>query len=159
MNTNYQHLLSKHGVLVTFNIAKRVDQKYLNSFKKRLAKKGKPPQEIDDEVSKLILLHTQKFISSENIPGLIDANDTARPIRLDPKIQKKIIALANKTSAYCTNNKFNKEHIIFFIQALLHLLKITNDDMNKFRDKYNLNTPDNDNDDYPDDEDYGDEEQ
>lgn len=158
MSTNYQHLLSKHGILVTFNIAKRVDQKYLNSFKKRLVKKGKRPQEIDDEVSKLILLHTQKFVSSENIPGLIDANNSIRPIRLDPKIQKKIVSLANKTSAYCTTNKFNKEHIIFFVQALLHLLKITNDDMTKFRDKYNLNSPD-DEDHYPDDEDFGDDEQ
>jgi hypothetical protein len=64
---------------------------------------------------------------------------SGKEIRINKKVQVKILNLSNKVASYCNSHKFTKEHVIFFVQALLHLLKISNDDMQRFKQKYNIN--------------------
>lgn len=137
---HYQHLLSKHGILNAFNIAKKVRQAQINAIKKRLEKKNIDPKKLDKELNKEIKKHTQKILDNTEIPGLItDYKGPIDDIKIDAQIQRKILSLANKATEYCTYHKFSKEHVIFFIQAVFHLLKITNEDMNNFKKKYNIN--------------------
>jgi hypothetical protein len=155
---NYHHLLSKHKVLISFNIAKRIKPTQIKSIRKKLESKFTDPSTLEKEVSKEIKRKTKKFLNENEIPGLIHNNDYAKKeIYINKKIQVKILNLSNKVAAYCNNNKFTKEHVIFFVQALLHLLKISNDDMHQFKQKYNINQEPPD--DYLDEEDIDEDEE
>ena len=155
---NYHHLLSKHKVLISFNIAKRIKPTQIKSIRKKLESKFTDPATLEKEVSKEIKRKTKKFLNENEIPGLIHNNDYAKKeIYINKKIQVKILNLSNKVAAYCNNNKFTKEHVIFFVQALLHLLKISNDDMQQFKQKYNINQEPPD--DYLDEEDIDEDEE
>jgi hypothetical protein len=137
---NYHHLLSKHKILISFNIAKRIKPSQIKSIRKKLESKFTDPTVIEKEISKEIKRKTKMFLNDNEITGLIHNNDYHKTgIYINKKVQVKILNLANKVAAYCNNNKFTKEHVIFFVQALLHLLKISNDDMQQFKQKYNIN--------------------
>jgi len=137
---NYHHLLSKHKVLISFNIAKRIKPSQIKSIRKKLESKFTDPTVVEKEINKEIKRKTKIFLDNNEIPGLIHNNDYHKTgIYINKKVQVKILNLANKVAAYCNNNKFTKEHVIFFVQALLHLLKISNDDMQQFKQKYNIN--------------------
>jgi len=148
---NYQHLLSKHGILVSFNIAKKIKQSQISAIRKRLEKKNIDSKKIEKEIDKEIKSRTQKYLNQTNIPGLVTSDSHGGKIVIDPKIQRKILILANKVVGVCKLNKFSKEHVIFFIQAVFHLLKITNDDVTRFKEKYNISNDPSD--DYLDEED------
>jgi len=148
----YQHLLSKHGILAAFNIAKKIKPAQINAIRKRLENKYKDPDKLEKEINKTIKKNTQKIIDDNEIPGLIhNHHDLIKDVKLDNKIQKNILTLANKIVEYCKEKKFNKEHVIFLIQAVFHLLKITNEDMKRFKEKYNINQDPSD--DYLDEDD------
>lgn len=137
---NYHHLLSKHKILISFNIAKRIKPSQIKSIRKKLESKFTDPTVVEKEINKEIKRKTKMFLNDNEIPGLIHNNDYHKTgIYINKKVQVKILNLANKVAAYCNNNKFTKEHVIFFVQALLHLLKISNDDMQQFKQKYNIN--------------------
>ncbi len=148
---NYQHLLSKHGILVTFNIAKKIKPSEIKSIRKKLESKFPESNNLEKEINKEIKAKTKTFLQENDIPGLIQkGGETFDKIYINKKIQTKILKLANKVVDYCKQYNFTKEHVIFFMQAVLHLLKISNEDMQKFKEKYNINQ---DPDDYLDEED------
>lgn len=154
---NYQHLLSKHGILVTFNIAKKIKPSEIKSIRKKLESKFPESNNLEKEINKEIKAKTKTFLQENDIPGLIQkGGETFDKIYINKKIQTKILNLANKVVDYCKQYNFTKEHVIFFIQAVLHLLKISNEDMQKFKEKYNINQ---DPDDYLDEEDDDDEDE
>ena len=143
--SNYQHLLSKHGILVSFNIARRIKPSQINAIRKRLEKSKIDPKKIEKEISKEVKVRTEKYLNENDIPGMIAEDYRGEKIVINPKIQRKILSLANKVVDFARTNNFSKEHVIFFIQAVFHLLKITNEDMEKFKQKYNINQdPDDD---------------
>lgn len=69
--------------------------------------------------------------------------------------RKKIVSMSNSASSYFKKNKLTKEEIILYIQAVFFLCGITNDDVVKFKEKYNINNDADD--DYLDEEDEDDE--
>ena len=154
---NYQHLLSKHGILVTFNIAKKIKPSEIKSIRKKLESKFPDVNKLEKEINKEIKAKTKTFLQENDIPGLIQkGGETFDKIYINKKIQTKILSLANKVVDYCKQYNFTKEHVIFFMQAVLHLLKISNEDMQKFKEKYNINQDPND---YLDEEDDDDEDE
>jgi hypothetical protein len=154
---NHHHLLSKHGVLVSFNIARKIKPSQIKSIRKKLESKFTDPTIIEKEISKEIKRKTKKFLGDNEIPGLVHDEYPQKKIYINKKIQVKILNLSNKVAAYCNSNKFTKEHVIFFVQALLHLLKISNEDMQRFKQKYNINQDPPD--DYLDEDDIDEEEE
>jgi hypothetical protein len=143
MNSKFQHLLTKHGVLSNFNIAKKIKPSYIRSLEKKLKDAGKNDIEIEEEINKKIIINTQKFINKNDIPGLYP---TRQPHKLELGIadntRKKILFIANKISEYCKKYNFSKDSIIFLIQIILHYMKITNEDMIRFKQKYNIDNDD-----------------
>ena len=136
---NYQHLLSKHGILVSFNIARKIKPAQINAIRKKLEKNNVDPKKIEKQISKEIKSRTEKYLNENDIPGMVTEDHRGEKIVINPKIQRKILSLANKVVDFARINNFSKEHVIFFIQAVFHLLKITNEDMEKFKQKYNIN--------------------
>lgn len=155
MDNNLNHLLSKHKILVAFNIAKKISQSQVKLIRKKLETKFTDPDVLERKVDNEIKNKTRKYLEENEIPGLI-YRDVPQKIFINKKIQVKILKLAKKVANYCDLNNFNKDHVIFFVQALLHLLKISNDDMHRFKQKYNIDQDDED--DYLDEDDIDEEE-
>lgn len=151
MNNEFQHLLSKHGILSNFNIAKKIKPSYIKLLEKKLKDLGKNDDEIEAEINKKIIINTQKFIDKNDIPGLYPTNQPHKlELGITNNTRRKILFIANKTSEYCKKYNFSKDSVIFLIQIILHYMKITNADMIRFKQKYNI---DNDGDeDYLDNE-------
>ena len=85
---NYHHLLSKHKVLISFNIAKRIKPTQIKSIRKKLESKFTDPSTLEKEVSKEIKRKTKKFLDENEIPGLIHNNDyPKKEIYINKKIQ------------------------------------------------------------------------
>ena len=117
---NYQHLLSKHGILVSFNIAKKIKQSQILAIRRRLEKKNINPKKIEKEIDKEIKSRTQKYLNQTDIPGLVTSDSHGGKIVIDPKIQRKILTLANKVVGVCKLNKFSK--ILISLIALIAIL-------------------------------------
>ena len=109
--SKHVHLLSKHGILTEFNIIKR--------FSKPISKSKK-----------------ELKIDQKDIPGMIVPQVTIIP----PRIAKNIVGVTNTILGLCNKFKFSKDHVIFVVQAVLHTLKISNDDMELFKKKYKINS-------------------
>lgn len=151
MNNDFEHLLSKHRVLNSFNISKRIRKSYISSLRKKLEKSGKSESEISEEINKKIILNTQKFIEENEIPGIkMNYNDNTG-VYINEKTKNFILKTANDCVNKCKLGKLNKEQMIIFMQLFLHLAKITNEDVSKFKKRYGIeNSDDSDYDDTDD---------
>jgi len=147
---NINHLLTQNGILTSFDICKKFKKTQIKYIKNKLLKNGVPKEKIEDELQKYILNKNADDSNLEDIPGII-FNDEQRKIKLDPIIQQKITITSKTTSEYFKKNKFTKEEIIFFIQAVFLMCGITNNDVEKFKQKYNIDNQTSD--DYLDEED------
>lgn len=137
MNINPNHLLSKLGILISFNIARKIKPSQINSIEKKLLKSGLSKKEIDEQLNKKLIEKNEKYFNIYDIPGIINVNSHPK-IEIDPIIQNHIIESSHISVKFFKKNKFTKEHVIFFIQAILHLYGISNKDVDRFKKKYNI---------------------
>ena len=133
---NINHLLSQNGILSSFNICKKVSPTKVKNIKKKLLKNGVPENKIEDEVYKHIINNHIDDSIIDDIPGII-LEGAPPKIKISPAVQKKIASASNEISEYFKKNKFTKEEIILYIQAVFFLCGITNDDVADFKEKYN----------------------
>lgn len=154
MNDNVQHLLSKHGILISFNIAKKIKMSKLRYIRKKLKSKNLSEEEIIKQTNQILLNSNNSFFNVEKIPGLV-YNENHKSIELSESEKDIILKLANTCADYANKHKLSKEHIILFMQLFLHLSNITNDDVYYFKKKYGFLSDDDYNDDIDDeDEEY-----
>lgn len=152
MNENIQHLLSKHGILISFNIAKKIKMSKLRYIRKKLKSKNLSDEEITKQTNEILLNSNKSFFDVEKIPGLV-YNDSHKELGLTESEKNILLKLADKCVEYSNKNKLSKEHIILFMQLFLHLSNITNDDVYYFKKKYGFLSDDDYDDDIDDDED------
>lgn len=141
MNDDFQHLLTKHGILSAFNISKKINKSFISKLKNKYSDKKLSPTELDKKIQQDIIKHTQKFIQTHEIPGLYP-NDVYKSFSIPSKIRKILSKLSDTCIEECEKNNVSKEHMILFMQLFLHSANITNDDVLKFRKKYGLDGPD-----------------
>ena len=134
---NLNHLLTKNGILTSFNICKKFSNSKIRYIKNKLLKSGIPKEKLEDEVYKYIANKESDETDIENIPGII-LDGVPSKIRINPTVQKKIAVTSKSIADYLKKNKFTKEETIFFIQAVFLLCGINNDDVQKFKQKYNI---------------------
>ena len=134
------HLMSKHGVLVAFNIARRVSAADMAKFEK-LKKQAKNDEEYFTKVRKLMMMSVKKSFDNKSIPGVIEPRNV-----MDSNKNKELEAFAQSIYLAIKNKKIKKLEIVFIIQLLLTNLNITNQDFEEFYKKYNLNLDDDEDD-------------
>ena len=151
---NFSHILSKNGVLVAFNIAKRVNQEEVKKIRDKIEETCDDPDEINKRLEQMIVLHMKNTIGTDQIPGLIfDGNKTkSDPFNHIPiKLKQKLINMAMVFNGAIAQEKLNKELILILLQLILMHNKINNDDIIDFNKKYKFMSDDDD--DYLDEED------
>ena len=100
---------TKHGILVSFNIARKIKQSQIRAMRKKLEKSNIDPKKVENEIRKEIKSRTQKYLNQTDIPGMVTSDSYGEKITIDPKIQRKILSLANKVADFCKTNKFLRE--------------------------------------------------
>lgn len=136
---DFGHILSKHGVLVAFNIAKKIKQSEINLIKNKLKETFKNDEELNDQLKKIIVLHVENALNNQEIPGLITKNVLKNPHDTLPLILKqKIVQISMYFSHILTSEKLNKELILMITHLFLAKNKITQKDVINFNKKYNM---------------------
>ena len=134
---SFNHLIAKHGVLVAFNIAKRVRVSDVKKLEK-LKLECKSEEEYLEKLRKLMMMSVKKSVEDSLIPGIID--DTS--LFKNSKKTKDLDNIAGKIRELLINKKLKKLEIVYIVQLLLTLLRITNQDFKNFYDEFNSNEDD-----------------
>lgn len=144
MNNKFQHILSKHGILITFNLAKKVKPSDIKKIKNELKKTCKDKDEINEKLQQMIILQMKNTITSKEIPGLINNKNKTKDDQKDPyhKIpfeeKQKIVNIATVVNSFIKKEKLDLDCILILIQILLMENKISQQDIKDFNEKYNL---------------------
>jgi len=151
--SNFSHLLSKHGVMSSFNIARKIKTSDINKIKNNIIDKSDSKPDI---LNKLILLK-QESRFMDDIPGLIiDVEKSDMMIYFDglpPHVKKTLVQISNQFAAKSIEKKLNTPEILVAIQLIFNQLGIESQDLRDFNRMFNNLPPQDDIDDDGDDED------
>jgi hypothetical protein len=157
---NFDHLLSKHGILSKFSVARRVDDVAIQELTNKIKAISKNKIDFNNKLRLEIAKKTKDAILRGQIPGLIlnipkevenseipsqtsksdkpmEKSENRRIIYNIDKLKLSIIydlvSSFNKTSLI---NEFTKDDICFSIFTILNFLEVNDDDFKKFHEKY-----------------------
>lgn len=158
--SNFSHLLSKHGVMASFNIARKIKTKDINKIKKNILEESESESDIFKKLNKLIFLQ-EETKSVDDIPGLIiDREKSDMMIYFDglpTHVKKTLVLMSNYFAAKSVEKKLNTPEILVAIQLIFNQLGIETKDLHDFNKMFNDDPPKNDIDNEEDDEDEDDE--
>ena len=130
---NANHILAKEGILTTFSIAKKVTAKDIKKLRDKMKNAKIDAKKMYELLQKSIVKETKKDFESHNIPGLIiDGVETEEE-------KKRIVELtyfASKMAEKLLDKKIDKYHSCYIINAIVNILKLTEDDFNEFHEKF-----------------------
>ena len=154
--SNFSHLLSKHGVMSSFNIARKIKTNDINKIKNNIIDKSDSKPDILNKLNKLILLK-QESQFMDDIPGLIiDVEKSDMMIYfegLPSHLKKTLVQISNQFAAKSIEKKLNTPEILVAIQLIFNQLSIESQDLRDFNKMFNNRPPQDDIDDEEDDED------
>jgi esterase/lipase len=148
----FTHLLAKHGILVAFNVAKKVNPADIETLKSKLEKTCDSPEEMNKKLEQMIVLQMKNTINNEKIPGLIINKNSNEPFdHIPEKLKQKLVTISMMFNNILSQEKFNTELILIIIQLVMMNNKINNQDIIDFNKKYKFRSDDDSN--YLDEED------
>ena len=163
----FNHLIAKHGVLISFSIAKKLSRDHIKSITKEINKLGGDKKTRDLLIEEEVKRNAMDTMKLTDIPGLIlDKSEILREKNLDNsfmKDEKKVITLiilAHAVSKKILEKKLPKEQMCFVLISLINSLGLSDFDFKNFHQKHNPNyeeeeeefdeEDDNDDDEYED---------
>lgn len=153
--SHFSHLLSKYGVLSSFNIARKIKTKPLKSEIPN--KSGEiTADELFNKIKTLITLdESQKSLN--DIPGLIVPPSKSDLLTyfdsLKENKKSSIVYVSSMFSGYVSTKNLNKTETLLAIQLIFNQLGISTDDLRDFNKKFNSSSNIDENDDEENDED------
>lgn len=152
--SNFSHLLSKHGILSNFNIARKIKTKDINKIKNSIGGDSNDADFIN-KLNKLILLK-EETRTMDDIPGLIIHREKSDMMvyfdGLPLKVRKTLIEISNQFAATSSQKNLTTPEILVAIQLIFNQLGIETQDLRDFNKMFNNNPPP-DEDEEDDDED------
>jgi len=142
MNTAFNHLIAKHGVLTVFSIAKKISKSDIKKISDKVKKQYKNPEEFNKMLNKEILNFTNNKLDMNDIPGLIipEGYKPKEPTFFDD--EQKIIKLnylSDTIAKKLIENGYSKDEICYLILTLLNSIGLHDGDFKEFNKKYNMN--------------------
>lgn len=143
--------------MTSFSVAKKVTEEDLNKYFSKQKKSGKNEAQLTEMLQDKILCEIHSAIENNEIPGLLTPQDLAKSLGIDKKVIEKIpelnrliMVIAQKIA----DKKYDKMSLCFFINSLVNMLGLTEEDFTKFHRQNNPEPTEEDD----DDDEYGDEE-
>lgn len=143
-NQQPAHILTQMGVLTSFSVAKKVTEMDVSNFFKKYRKAGKTDEQIGDILRDKIFEDIKDAIVNRKIPGLLAPLDILHP-KTEENIAKNIIGLNRLIMVVAHNlveKKYDKLSLCYFINSLVNILTLTEEDFEKFHRK--MSSEDND---------------
>ena len=141
------HILNQMGVLTSFSIAKKVTEDDTRSYFSRQKKHGKNEHQIEEMLREKIVSEIQEAFQTNKIPGLISPQELAQNLGIDknvveriPELNRLIMVLIHKMA----EKKYDKMSMCYFINGLVNMLGLIEEDFSKFHRQNNLNSEGND---------------
>lgn len=154
--SNFSHLLSKHGVLASFNIARKIKTEDIENLKKQMSdedKKHSTSEEFFNKLKTMISLQ-EPGKTIDDIPGLIiNRNKSDMMVfyeNLPTNLKFSMMEMSNKFCVQALARKLTTDQILVSIQLIFNQLGISTEDLRNFNKKFR---PPQDIDDEDDDED------
>lgn len=147
----FNHLIARHGVLISFSIAKKLSREHIKSISDEINKLGGDKKTREQLLEEEIKRNTMQSMKLTDIPGLILApNEILKEKNLDNsfmKDEKKVINLiiiANTLSKKILEKKLPKEQMCFVLISLINSLGLNDSDFKNFHQKHNPNYEEDD---------------
>ena len=144
------------GVMTSFSVAKKITEEDINKYFSKHKRKGRSEKQIGDMLRKKILEDINSAVESNQIPGLVTPEELAGSLGLDKKIIEKmpelnrlIMIIAHKVA----EKKYDKMTLCYFINSLVNVLGLSEEDFTKFHRQNGPVDDENDNDEDSDDDD------
>ena len=144
------HILNQLGVLTSFSVAKKITEDDINKYFAKHKKKGRSNLQIGQMLRNKIVSDIQDAIEHNKIPGLVSQQEMAEGIGIDkkviakiPEINKLILVLSQKLS----EKNYNKMTLCYFINSLVNVMNLTEEDFTKFHQQNKNNDDETDDDD------------
>jgi hypothetical protein len=160
----FNHLIAKHGVLVSFSIAKKLNRENIKAIADEIEKLGGDKKTRNQLLEEEIKRNTMETMKLTDVPGLIMSKSEIfkekfmdNSFMKDEKIIISLMILSNALSKKILDKKIPKEQMCFVLISLINSLGLSDGDFKNFHQKHNPNFIDDDEDDDFDDEDYIDE--
>lgn len=129
-----KHILSKAGILVAFDIGKKItasDIKKLNSTTKT---DGLNDIEYQKKLKELIIKETEDSTNDNIIPGLL-ISDVLSEIEEKKKLME-LTYLASLLSEKIKGKTLDSYYRCYIINAIVSILELTESDFNSFHEKF-----------------------
>jgi len=146
MNTPI-HILNQLGVLSSFSVAKKVTEDEVKKYFSKHKRNGKSDKQIGDMLREKIVSEIHEAIQNNQIPGLLTEQDVAAKMGLNattvarlPELNRLITIVAQKI----LEKKYDKMSMCYFINSLVNILGLDEDDFEKFHRENNKNDDDDD---------------
>lgn len=135
-----RHILSEEGILTSFSIAKKVDNRLIKRLQAKAKKDGMSDEELNKKIGELIIAQTKLAIDNNEIPGLVwagmDVNEEHIDRDVDDKKTIELTYLASLLSKKISEKNLNKYDSCYLINAMINLLGLTEDDFEDFYNKF-----------------------
>lgn len=129
------HILSQMGVLHSFSVAKKITEEDINKYFSKYKKSGRTDQQIGEMLKEKIVSEINDAVNNNQIPGLLSVTDLAKSMGADPKLVEKIPDLNRLVmilSQKMLEKKYDKMSLCYFINSLVNILQLTEEDFSKF---------------------------
>lgn len=142
----FNHLIARHGVLISFSIAKKLSRDHIKSISDEINKLGGDKKTREQLLEEEIKRNTMDSMKLSDIPGLIlTHSEVLREKNLDNSFMKdekkviNLIILANTVSKKILEKKLPKEQMCFVLISLINSLGLSDGDFKNFHQKHNPN--------------------
>jgi len=139
------HILNQTGVLASFSVAKKITEEDIHNYFSKQKKSGKTERQINDMFQEEIIKDIQDAILNNKIPGLLSSQELAKQLGLDklvidkmPELNKLVMIITQKL----TEKKYDKMSLCYFINSLVNLLNLTEQDFENFHRQNGTDEPD-----------------
>ena len=156
--SHFSHLLSKHGILSSFNIARKVKTEHFKSEMPDSNNKEDFQSFLDKIKTMIALEESNKPI--DDIPGLIIPKNSSDMMAffesLSDRKKTSIVYASSMFSSYIASKNLTKTETLLAIQLIFNQLGISTDDLHEFNKKFKPPTDvdDEDDEDNEDEEEY-----
>lgn len=151
MNPSSTHILSEHGIMSSFSIAKKISQDQIKKLAQQL-KMSEDSKEFHEHLKKQILRDTQLALHNNKIPGIIsnqkvknpEVKKTAAPqqdepvkkFSLDEKKKAKLALFATLIVQKILEQKSTTEEKCFLIVQIVNGLGLKDSDFKKYHTRH-----------------------
>lgn len=140
------HILNQMGIMSSFSVAKKITEEDVHKYFSKQKRSGKTEAQIGKLLQEKVLEEITTAIQNNQIPGLLKPEELAASMGIDknvvekmPELNKIIIVIAHKLS----EKKYDKMALCYFINSLVNILGLSEDDFQKFH-RQNVDDDDDD---------------